>query len=90
MCVCVCVLKLTFRVHGSPAVRSCLEERAPSWLSGDCCAGLLYHMTNLHNVEYICSRGSQTDLKREFNGSLILVNKHFEQTFSFDIFNTRP
>lgn len=59
----VFVLRLTFHVPGSPAAQSCLEEREPSWLSGDCCAGLLCHMTNLHNGEYICSRGSQTDLK---------------------------
>lgn len=60
---CVYVLKLTFHVHGSPAAPSCLEERVPFWLSGDCCAGLLCHTIDLHNGEYICSRSSQTDLK---------------------------
>lgn len=56
-------LKLTFRVPGSPAAQFCLEERVPSWLSGGCCAGPLCRMINLHNGEYICSRGSETDLE---------------------------
>lgn len=63
MYVCVCVLTLTSHVHGSPAARSCLEERAPSWLSGDSCARRLCHTINLHNGGYIYSRGSQTDLE---------------------------
>lgn len=78
MCVFVLYI-LTFHVHGSPAARSCLEERVPSWLSGDCCARLLCHMINLHNGEYICSRGSQTDLEENS------MAHQYLSTISFDI-----
>lgn len=57
-------------MRGSPAAPSCLEERAPSWLSGDCCARPLCHTISLHNGGYMCSTGSETDLKEEFNGSI--------------------
>lgn len=76
-CVCVCVrflLKLTFHVRGSPAAPSCLGERAPSWLSGDCCARRLCRKISLHNGGYMSSTGSETDLKEEFNSSSIVVS----------------
>lgn len=57
------VFKLTFHVHGSPGAQSCLEEKGPSWLSGDCCAGRPCHMINLHNGEYICLTDSQSYLQ---------------------------
>lgn len=57
--------RLTFHVRGSPGAQCCLEATVLSWLSGDCCAGLVCRTIDLHNGEYICSRGSQTDLKEK-------------------------